>query len=255
MSQAEERRQILRKFVADNGGHAAVVREFRLTQSQASYLSQLITADSVASFGETSAKNWEERLKLPKNILVKPDLQDHANITGKLTNGTVDELRRSENHVAEPLAGYKLDNIRPVDGRRPVPLISWVQAGMWTEIQDNFLPGEAESWVAPMHSKPNGHAFALVVDGDSMTSPYSGGRSFPEGTVLIVDPDMGYGPGDFVIAKDVLTQQATFKQLTTDGGRWYLKPINPSYATMEIDDPAIRVIGRVCEFQLPGGKL
>ncbi len=170
------------------------------------------------------------------------------------TSGSVDEPNgfHKDAGVQTNFAG---DNVRLADLKKAIPMISWVQAGIWTEIQDNFLPGEAESWISPLHSKPNGHAFALVIDGDSMTSPYPGGRSFPEGTVLIVDPDMGYGPGDFVIAKDVLTQKATFKQLTTDGGRWYLKPINPSYATMEIDDPSIRVIGRVCEFQLPGGKL
>jgi SOS-response transcriptional repressor LexA len=54
------------------------------------------------------------------------------------------------------------------------------------------------------------------------------------------------------VAKDVHTQQATFKQLTTDGGRWFLRPLNPAYPTMEIDDPAMRVIGRVIEFQTRG---
>ncbi len=171
-----------------------------------------------------------------------------------LTDGSVDVPNGFHKDVSSQ-TNFSGDNVRLADLRKAVPMISWVQAGMWTEIQDNFLPGEAESWISPNHSKPNGHAFALVVEGDSMTSPYPGARSFPEGTVLIVDPDMGYGPGDFVIAKDVLTQSATFKQLTTDGGRWYLKPLNPSYASTEIDDPAIRVIGRVCEFQLPGGKL
>lgn len=57
-----------------------------------------------------------------------------------------------------------------------------------------------------------------------------------------------------MIAKDVSTQRATFKKLTYDAGRWFLKPLNPAYSTIEIDDPAIRVIGRVIEFRT-GGKL
>lgn len=58
----EARREALRAFVADNGGHARVVAKYRLSASQASYLSQLITENSTASFGERSAKNWEDRL-------------------------------------------------------------------------------------------------------------------------------------------------------------------------------------------------
>lgn len=66
------RRQALRVFVRDAGGHASVVRKFNLTQSQASYLSQLTAEGSAASFGERSARNWEERLRLPAGSLVRP---------------------------------------------------------------------------------------------------------------------------------------------------------------------------------------
>lgn len=86
-----------------------------------------------------------------------------------------------------------------------------------------------------------------------MTSPDPDAQySFPEGTILIVDPNREAMPGDFVIAKDVDTQQATFKRLATDGGRWYLKPLNPQFKTVEIDDPSLRVIGRVVEFHRRG---
>lgn len=148
-------------------------------------------------------------------------------------------------------------NVQPITPKgADVPLISQVQAGMWAEIQDVFHPGDAERWITPIYSKPKKHAFALTVIGDSMESPYPGARHhFPAGTVIIVDPDIASSPGDFVVAKDVSMQEATFKQLMTDSGRWFLKPLNPSYPTIEIDDPAIRVIGRVIEFQPPGGKL
>jgi len=87
-----------------------------------------------------------------------------------------------------------------------------------------------------------------------MTNPYPGELSFPDGTVIIVDPGRAVGAGDYVVAKDVATQQATFKRLAHDGGRWYLKPLNPTYPTIEIDDPSVRVIGRVIEYRM-GGKL
>ena len=73
--------------------------------------------------------------------------------------------------------------------------------------------------------------------------------------MLIVDPERACHAGDYVIAKDVQTQRATFKQLVTDGARWYLKAINPAYPMIKIDDPALRVIGRVLEAKPPSIKL
>lgn len=133
-----------------------------------------------------------------------------------------------------------------------VPLISWVRAGNWASVEDPYAPGEADEWIAHRSSRPGKHAFALRIEGDSMTSP--SGLSFPDGCIIIVDPERAPVAGDYVVAKDVSTQKATFKRLTTDGNRWYLKPLNPSYPAIEIDDPAVRVIGVAIEWQM-GGKL
>lgn len=129
-----------------------------------------------------------------------------------------------------------------------VPLISWVRAGAWDEANDQFNPGEADEWEPISKAGASRHAFALRVHGDSMTAPYPGETSFPEGTVIVVDPERQPSAGDYVIAKDIATQRATFKQLVTDGARWYLKPLNPAYPLIEIDDPKQRVIGRVIEY-------
>lgn len=147
-----------------------------------------------------------------------------------------------------------MENVTPAKSQGRVPVISWIQAGEFSEVLDIFHPGEAVSWADAWHTNPSATSYALVVEGDSMTNA-SGSRSFPEGTTLIVDPEAAAKPGDFVIAKDVVNQRATFKQLMTDGARYYLKPLNPAYPTIEIDDPSLRVIGRVIEFQPPGGKL
>ncbi len=141
-------------------------------------------------------------------------------------------------------------NVSTATVRGSVPLISWVQAGHLGEAFDMNLPGEAEEWVETYESTPQGRSFALRVQGDSMTSPHPGETSFPDGCIVIVDPDRACHAGDFVIAKDVTTQKATFKRLVSDGGRWYLKPLNPTFPTLEIDDPALRVIGRVIEMQI-----
>lgn len=96
-------------------------------------------------------------------------------------------------------------------------------------------------------------AWALIVEGDSMDDGTE--KGIPEGWTIVVDPDRTPLPNSFVIAKDVTTQQATFKKLVTDGGRWYLKPLNPQYPMTEIDDPALRVIGVVTEARPPSRKL
>lgn len=128
-----------------------------------------------------------------------------------------------------------------------VPLISWVQAGNWAEIVDNYMPGE-DDLVAARESRPGKYSFALRVEGDSMISHNH--ISFPPGTIIIVDPARAAGSGDFVVAKDIATGCATFKRLMQDAGHWFLKPLNPAYPMMPIDDPAIRVIGVVIESQI-----
>lgn len=139
-------------------------------------------------------------------------------------------------------------NVESVRVRRSVPLVSWVRAGLWGDVSDPFQPGEADEWIDVYDTTPGDQTFALRVDGDSMTSPHPGdGPNFPDGTIIIVDPSRAASANDFVVAKDVSTQQATFKKLVTDGGRWFLRPLNPIFPTVEISDPAVRVIGRVIE--------
>ncbi len=144
------------------------------------------------------------------------------------------------------------ENVEPTTLRKPVPLISWVQAGELSEIVDFYSAGEADRWVNPVNCKPSKSAFALTVQGDSMT--WDGTPNFPEGTVLIVDPERSPTAGDYVIAKDTNTQKATFKKLITDDVHFFLKPLNPSpiYETKKIDDPQLRVIGVVIEYQFIG---
>jgi SOS-response transcriptional repressor LexA len=72
-------------------------------------------------------------------------------------------------------------------------------------------------------------AYAMNVIGDSMEP------KFPEGVTIIVDPDVQPVQGSFVVALLGDTDQVTFKQLVIDG-RHYLKPLNPRYPVMEMDD-------------------
>lgn len=145
------------------------------------------------------------------------------------------------------------NNVEPISERRKVPVISWVQAGALTDVVDNYEPGQADEWVDAIFSKPGVRSFALRVQNDSMTNPH-GSPSFPEGSVIIVDPDRAPLVGDYVVAKDIVTQRATFKKLASDGSRYFLRALNPGYPPVEIDSPELRVIGVVTEYFV-GSKL
>lgn len=122
--------------------------------------------------------------------------------------------------------------------RGKVPVISWVQAGAWMEAVDNFAPGQAEEWI-DTEVTVGRHTYALVVKGDSMAP------DFPEGMVLVVEPDMSADNGDFVIAKNG-DNEATFKQLVMDGGVFYLKPLNTRYPILTVG-PDTQIVGVVRE--------
>jgi SOS-response transcriptional repressor LexA len=143
-----------------------------------------------------------------------------------------------------------IGNTMPVSPNASVPLISLVRAGGWGEIDDHE-PDTAER-INCWECAPSKYAFALTVTGDSMTTTNS--PSFPNGCRIIVEPERTPQAGNYVVAKDVTTQKATFKRLMTDGNRWYLQSLNPIYPPIEIDDPALRVIGVVIEWQA-GGRL
>lgn len=129
---------------------------------------------------------------------------------------------------------------QPIESFR-YPVISWVAAGAWAEAVEPFPPGFSDRYeLSDYNSK--GPAFWLEVKGDSMTSPV--GTSVTEGTLILVDTEADVQSGRLVIAKLADSGQATFKKLVDDGGRRYLKPLNPAYPT-ELCAENCRIVGVV----------
>lgn len=109
----------------------------------------------------------------------------------------------------------------------PYPLISWVQAGAWEEIVDNFAPGDAEQWIeAPVKVSKN--SYWLRVVGESMLDP-TGKRSFKDGDLVLVEPNAYAENGSLVVVRLDDESEATFKQLIVEGGRRFLKALNPNW--------------------------
>lgn len=125
-----------------------------------------------------------------------------------------------------------------------VPLISWVQAGAWRPRICGRLPGAGDDFI-PTTKRIGPRAFALRVRGDSMVNPH-GRPSYPEGCIIVVDPDRAAQPGARVIARLPDQDEATFKQLVSDAGRLYLKPLNPLYPLLPVDQRT-QIVGVVVQ--------
>ena len=107
------------------------------------------------------------------------------------------------------------------------PLISDVQAGMWTDICDNFQPGDADEW-HPSARNLGRCGYLLRVVGKSMYAPGEE-YSFSPGMLLHVNPDIEPLPGMFVIVRREGTKEATFKRYIMIEGAPYLEAINPDW--------------------------
>ena len=137
--------------------------------------------------------------------------------------------------------------LQPSRGPKEYPLISWVIAGEWAESCDNFHPGDAETWLASTENA-GANGFWLDVRGDSMTC--SGNPSFPEGSRILVQPEAELISGKYYVVK-MESGESTFKQYIEDAGLRYLRPLNPSYRTIQIDGDC-KIIGRVIDTKMTG---
>lgn len=127
----------------------------------------------------------------------------------------------------------RMQNVAPADQPTRMyryPIVSWVAAGAWREAIElaGFDTFELSDY------KGKGRSFWLEVKGDSMTAP--AGESIPEGMLILVDTGLEPRPGDLVVAKLADSNEATFKQFVSDAGQKYLKPLNPAYRMLSIDD-------------------
>lgn len=174
------------------------------------HLSQVLSSRTKKNLGDDVARRIEDREGLPR--------------------GWLDTLRAD----GGPL-GLPESNVEPgPDIKGLVPLISWVQAGDWCEVEDHYAVGDAEDWL-PCPTAHGPRTYVLRVRGESMNNPHAR-RSFRDGDLIYVDPDRLAENGSAVIAKLEDSQEATFKQLVVEGEDRYLKPLNPGWP-----EPIIKV--------------
>ncbi|MBK5400471.1 helix-turn-helix domain-containing protein [Pseudomonas sp. TH39(2020)] len=142
------------------------------------------------------------------------------------------EVEKADSNVGE--------SRQPVESYR-YPVISWVAAGAWAEAVEPYPAGFSDRYEFSEYDS-KGPAFWLEVKGDSMTSP--AGQSITEGTLILVDTEAEAAAGKLVIAKLPDSNEATFKKLVNDGGKLFLKPLNPGYPIEPFDEQC-RIVGVV----------
>lgn len=116
----------------------------------------------------------------------------------------------------------------------PLPLLSWSEAAEPVDISKMTLSEKIECVPHIFTDQP--HWYALRVQGDSMTAPSGNSKSFQAGDIIIVDPDKTAAHGSYVIALLPKAKEVTFKQYVVDGGTRYLKPLNPQYPMIQVEE-------------------
>lgn len=64
-------------------------------------------------------------------------------------------------------------------------------------------------------------------------------KNFNEGDVIIVDPSKEVVPGKYVVYTEKGSDTASFKQYVLDGNKKFLKPLNPQYPVMLLNDDIV----------------
>lgn len=178
-----------------------------------------------------------------------PTVREIASGLGfKSTNAAYSHIKRLRrkglvDYVPGTARGIRLttgpDSARATHGLRTIPIVGRIAAGRPIYAQEEILGYvSVDSTIVP----GAGQAFALRVDGDSMT----GDGIFP-GDIVFVRSQPLAEPGDIVVA--LLDEEATVKRFVRgDSGTVVLRSSNPAYEDIVVDRDRLdrfRILGVV----------
>jgi len=171
-------------------------------------------------------------------ILNDKETGARRNIGNKILKIICEKLNVDESEM------YKFSSVQlPEKYSGPLPVISWVSAGLLAEASDEWPPGVSGEG-DPVHSykKTGPNAFGLRVEGDSMYPRYL------PGDIIVDDPEIACDNGCPCVA--VLNGEATFKFYYDTKDAIILRPMNNKYPEIVIrkDSPVdFRVVGKVVD--------
>lgn len=116
----------------------------------------------------------------------------------------------------------------------PLPILTWQQIASFKN--PTKIKKEDISEYVPHFFTDQSHWYALKVQGDAMTATTGHSKSFLASDLIIIDSEATVKNGDFVVAILPRAKEATFKQYVVDGGLQYLKPLNPQYPIITINE-------------------
>lgn len=117
-------------------------------------------------------------------------------------------------------------SMQSVDFVGYAPVLSWVQAGNWTDME---VINIEDCEMLPLVPGAGKRSFYLEVRGLS-NAPY-----FEEGEKICIDPDWqleDIQTGEMVVVK--CDDMATFKALISESNGYFLKPLNPNWGEQVI---------------------
>ncbi len=229
---AVHRHRNLERLIKEAG---SVSRLARLAGTNGSYLSQVrnrtpTPAGRPRGIGDRLASMLEAGMGKPSGWLDEPHVDGAAAQSGSA-------LPPEEGAHAPPRPSPHGGGLVHDQGRL-CPLVSWVQAGDWSEVADLGSAEDLDLHICPVSCGSN--TFALKVKGESMAP------EFREEDVIFVDPERSPDPNSYVVVCTEATGEATFKKLIEEGGRRYLRAVNPAWPNPIVEArPDARICGVV----------
>lgn len=124
----------------------------------------------------------------------------------------------------------------------PIPVISWVAAGLFDPIETVLRDTKVDEYLPPL-KECGKNGYGLIVVGNSMKPEFK-----PDDRIY-VNPDIqtfDLKTDDLVIIACNGETEATFKKLIIEGGEKYLQPLNPNWPEQIIKlTEDCRLVGKV----------
>lgn len=167
--------------------------------------------------GRATVSGWINGSNAPSAKYLESLAKTLKTTSSWILNGKEDSDRKLDNSVS-------LDLVATVTY---APVISWVQAGDFTDMES--ISNLAECEKLPLVPGAGKRSFYLEVKGLS-NAPY-----FEEGEKICIDPDYqlcDIHTGEMIVVK--CNDTATFKALISESNGYYLKPLNPNWSEQVI---------------------
>ncbi|WP_262016414.1 LexA family transcriptional regulator [Acinetobacter baumannii] len=168
------------------------------------------------------------------------------------STGSILELATALGVTAEELKKgivSKFDNnVEPIT-KKLIPVLSWVQAGTMTSVED-IDPNKINEWLPPLSADDPDGCFYLRVVGVSNSPKYE------EGDYILVNPNYQVCdllPDDLIVVRN--NTDATFKKLVIESDqRKYLQALNPNFHPNIIEfEDGMELVGLVIDAFRPLG--